>query len=293
MAKKRRSKFDTIDWIAFILVIIGGLNWGLVGFFNFNLIYALFSTGIIATVTDFLHNNGGNILKLDQHVDTENEIFFMRVEWCLTEFVIPKEKISDYFETLIASKYNMTFRLYFSDYEPRMAIFVSKMTHCLYDILAREQSKEWNVKIPLIISNHKEIEVIARRFGIDFYHIPITKENKAEQEKHQMELLEKYKINFVVLARYMQILTDKITTKYSNKIINIHHSFLPAFPGAKPYHSAFERGVKIIGATAHYVTEELDQGPIIEQEVIRISHKDSLADLKKIAHEHAHRSIMA
>ncbi len=168
----------------------------------------------MATVTDFLHNNGGNILKLDQHVDTENEIFFMRVEWCLTEFAIPKEKIGDYFETLIASKYNMTFRLYFSDYEPRMAIFVSKMTHCLYDILAREQSNEWNVKIPLIISNHKDIEVIAGRFGIDFYHIPITKENKESQEKHQMQLLEKYKINFVVLARYMQILTDKITTKY-------------------------------------------------------------------------------
>ena len=235
--------------------------------------------GIVATVTDFLYGNGGNITELDQHVDKQYNVFFMRVEWDLAGFSIPKDKVSDYFNTLIASKYNMKFKLYFSEHIPRMAIFVSKLAHCLYDILARAQSKEWKVEIPLIIGNHADTALIAKQFGIDFFHLEITPENKAAQEDEQLRLLNDYRIDFVVLARYMQILTDKVIKQYPNKIINIHHSFLPAFPGAKPYHSAFERGVKIIGATSHYVTEELDAGPIIMQDVAHITHKDSVNDL--------------
>lgn len=235
--------------------------------------------GIVAKITDFLQNNSGNIVELDQHVDIAFGVFFMRIVWDLDGFIIPKEKIYDYFDTLIAKKYEMKFRLYFTDSISRMAIFVSKMSHCLYDILARAQSNEWQVEIPLIISNHDKLKSVAERFGIDYHHLPITAENKEQQEDKQIELLHKYNISFIVLARYMQVLTGKLIEKYPNKIINIHHSFLPAFPGAKPYHSAFERGVKIIGATSHYVTEDLDAGPIIEQDVCRITHKDSVKDL--------------
>ncbi len=235
--------------------------------------------GIIAEVTDFLHKNEGNILHLDQHVDRENGIFFMRVEWDLSEFIIPDDKIRDYFQTLIAERYNMKFNLYFSNEVPRMAIFVSKFSHCLYDILARAQSKEWKVEIPLIISNHDKLAHVAERFDIDYHVLPITSENKNEQEQKQFELLQKYKIDFIVLARYMQIISNYLIEHYPNRIINIHHSFLPAFPGARPYHSAYERGVKIIGATSHYVTEDLDAGPIIEQDVSSITHKDSIKDL--------------
>jgi len=160
-----------------------------------------------------------------------------------------------------------------------MAIFVSKMSHCLHDILSKSQSGEWNVEVPLIISNHTDLEPIARTFGIDHHTISVTKENKKNAEEKQLEILKKYKIDFIVLARYMQILSGEFVSHYPNKIINIHHSFLPAFPGAKPYHSAYERGVKIIGATSHYVTAELDAGPIIEQSVVRVSHKDNIEDL--------------
>jgi formyltetrahydrofolate deformylase len=173
----------------------------------------------------------------------------------------------------------MNFRLYFSDVKPRMAIFVSKMSHCIYDILARYTAGEWNVEIPLIISNHPDLQHVGERFGIPFHVFPITKENKAEQEAKEMELLKEHKISFIVLARYMQIVSEDMIKAYPDKIINIHHSFLPAFIGAKPYHAAFERGVKIIGATSHYVTTELDTGPIIEQDVVRITHKDSIPDL--------------
>lgn len=203
----------------------------------------------------------------------------MRIEWELKRFIIPKEKIEDYFETLYAQKYDMSFRLYFSDVKPRMAIFVSKMSHCLYDMLARYTAGEWNVKIPLIISNHPDLQPIAERFDIPFHLFPITKENKLEQEQKEMELLAKYRVNFIVLARYMQVISENMIKAYPNRIINIHHSFLPAFVGAKPYHAAFERGVKIIGATSHYVTTELDAGPIIEQDVVRITHKDSIQEL--------------
>lgn len=235
--------------------------------------------GILAEVTDFITVNKGNIIYLDQYVDHVENIFFMRIEWELKSFLIPQEKIEDYFATLYAQKYEMYFRLYFSEAKPRMAIFVSKMSHCLFDLLARYTAGEWNVEIPLIISNHPDLQHVAERFGIPFHLFPITKETKAEQEKKEMELLAEHKVNFIVLARYMQVISEQMIDAYPNRIINIHHSFLPAFVGAKPYHAAFERGVKIIGATSHYVTTELDAGPIIEQDVVRITHKDTVEDL--------------
>ena len=235
--------------------------------------------GILAEVTDFITVNKGNIIYLDQYVDHVENIFFMRIEWELKDFLVPKEKIEDYFETLYGQKYDMIFRLYFSDVKPRMAIFVSKMSHCLFDMLARYTAGEWNVEIPLIISNHPDLQHVAERFGIPFHLFPITKETKEEQERTEMELLAQNNITFIVLARYMQVISEQMISAYPNKIINIHHSFLPAFVGARPYHAAFERGVKIIGATSHYVTTELDAGPIIEQDVVRITHKDSIEDL--------------
>ena len=230
-------------------------------------------SGIVAVVTDFININGGNILYLDQYVDRENRIFFMRIEWDLTHFIIPEDKIEEYFHSLCAQKYCINFSLYFSDRIPRMAIFVSKMSHCLYDLLARYTAGEWEVEIPLIISNHPDMEIAAKRFGID------SKENKAEQEAAELALLKEYDIEFIVLARYMQIVSPEFISRFPNRIINIHHSFLPAFIGAKPYHAAFERGVKLIGATSHYVTSDLDAGPIIEQDITRISHKDPVASL--------------
>ena len=243
------------------------------------LLYCPDKQGILAEVTDFITVNKGNIIYLDQYVDHAENVFFMRISWDLDGFLIPKEKIEDYFNTLNAQKYQMTFRLYFSGTKPKMAIFVSKMSHCLYDMLARYTAGEWNVEIPLIISNHPELEHIGRRFDIPFYVFPINKENKEEQERAEMELLAKHQVNFIVLARYMQIISERMIEAFPNRIINIHHSFLPAFIGAKPYHAAFERVVKIIGATSHYVTTELDAGPIIEQEIVRITHKDTIADL--------------
>lgn len=235
--------------------------------------------GILAEVTDFITVNKGNIVYLDQYVDRVENVFFMRIAWELSDFLIPREKIEDYFRTLYAAKYGMNFRLYFSDAKPRMAVFVSKMSHCLYDMLARYTAGEWNVDIPLIVSNHPDLEHIARRFDIPFHCFPVSPDNKAEQERAEMELLAEHKVNFIVLARYMQIVSEKMIAAYPNRIINIHHSFLPAFIGARPYHAAFERGVKIIGATSHYVTTELDAGPIIEQDIVRITHKDTVSDL--------------
>ena len=235
--------------------------------------------GIVTDITNFISINNGNIIYLDQHVDHVEDIFFMRLEWDLEKFLIPNDKIEDYFDTLYAKKYCISFRLYFSDYQPRMAIFVSKMSHCLFDILARYTAGEWNVKIPLIISNHPDMKEVAERFDIPYYIFPITNENKEEQEKKELELLKEHKVDFIVLARYMQVISEDMIKKYPNKIINIHHSFLPAFVGAKPYHAAFERGVKIIGATSHYVTTELDAGPIIDQDIVRVTHKDTIQDL--------------
>ncbi|WP_434504052.1 formyltetrahydrofolate deformylase [Prevotella sp.] len=233
--------------------------------------------GIISEVTKFITDNHGNIVYLDQYVDREDGMFFMRLEWELEKFTIPREKIEDIISTLYAKRYNMEFNLYFNDDKPRMAIFVSKMSHCLYDLLARYKAGEWNVDIPCIVSNHEDLRYVAEQFDIPYYVWSIKKDhsNKAEVEAAEMELLKKERITFIVLARYMQIISDEMIKKYPNHIINIHHSFLPAFVGAKPYHQAWERGVKIIGATSHYVTAELDAGPIIEQDVTRISHKDT------------------
>ena len=243
------------------------------------LLYCPDKPGIIAQVTNFITVNKGNIVYLDQHVDHVENIFFMRIEWELDQFLIPKEKIDDYFHTLYAQKYEMVYRLYFSDTKPRMAIFVSKLSHCLYDLLSRYTAGEWQVELPLIISNHPDLEPVAQRFGIPYHVFPITAENKAQQEQEEMRLLAENRINFIVLARYMQVISDCMIDAYPNRIINIHHSFLPAFVGAKPYHAAYTRGVKIIGGTSHYVTSELDAGPIIEQDVVRITHKDTVEDL--------------
>ncbi len=233
--------------------------------------------GIISEMTKFITDNQGNIVYLDQYVDREDGIFFMRIEWALEKFTIPREKIREYIDTLYAQRYKMEFNLYFNDVKPRMAIFVSKMSHCLYDLLARYKAGEWNVEIPCIVSNHEDLRYVAEQFDIPYYVWSIKKDhsNKAEVEREEMELLKKEKVTFIVLARYMQIISDDMIKAYPNHIINIHHSFLPAFVGAKPYHQAWERGVKIIGATSHYVTAELDAGPIIEQDVTRITHKDT------------------
>ena len=233
--------------------------------------------GIISEITKFITDNHGNIVYLDQYVDHEDSMFFMRLEWELEKFTIPREKIEDIINTLYRARYNMEFSLYFNDKKPRMAIFVSKMSHCLYDLLARYKAGEWNVEIPCIVSNHEDLSYVAKQFGIPYYVWSIKKDhsNKAEVEAAEMELLKKEQVTFIVLARYMQIISDDMIRSFPNHIINIHHSFLPAFVGAKPYHQAWERGVKIIGATSHYVTAELDAGPIIDQDVTRISHKDT------------------
>ena len=235
--------------------------------------------GIILSVTNYISSNNGNIVDLDQHVDSEQKIFFMRVEWTLSDFNIPRENIGAHFGSAVAQKYQMKYTVYFRDEKIRMALMVSKMDHCFNDILSRYKSGEWNSEIPVIISNHPDMEDTANRFGIPYHYIPVSKQNKIEQEKMQLQLLSDHNIDFVVLARYMQILSENFIKNYSNRIINIHHSFLPAFPGAKPYHSAHERGVKIIGATSHYVTKELDAGPIIAQSTANISHKDRVEDL--------------
>ncbi|MEI7524798.1 MAG: formyltetrahydrofolate deformylase [Mariniphaga sp.] len=268
------------------------------------LIHCQDKQGILAAVTEFLNENRGNIIYLDQHVDHEEGLFYMRVEWELDKFAIPREKISDYFQTLIARKFDITFSLHFSDKKPRMAVFVSKMSHCLFDILSRYTAGDWDTEIPLIISNHEMLRPVAQSFGIDFHLIEKNGQNKLEQELHEIEILEKYDIDFVVLARYMQVLSERFVAHYPNRIINIHHSFLPAFAGAKPYHAAHERGVKIIGATSHYVTADLDAGPIIAQDVVRISHIDNVdslirkgRDLEKIVlseavYKHLQRKIL-
>ena len=233
--------------------------------------------GIITDVTAFITRNHGNIVYLDQYVDTIDGRLFMRIEWELDTFRIPREHIKEAVDDLFAERYEMYTSLAFSDERPRMAIFVSKMSHCLYDLLARYRAGEWEVDIPCIISNHEDLRYVADQFGIPFHvwSIAPDKSNREQVEREEMELLERENISFMVLARYMQVISDEMIERYPHHIINIHHSFLPAFIGAKPYHQAYERGVKIIGATSHYVTRELDAGPIIEQDVVRITHKDT------------------
>lgn len=234
---------------------------------------------IIASVTNFMALNNGNIIYIDQHVDREQNIFFMRLECEFSSDSFSVESFKELFQNALVDKFDFKWRIYAANKKPKMALFVSKYDHCLYDILGRYNSGELNLEIPFILSNHENLKSIADNFKIPFYHIPVTKENKKEAELKQLELLETHEIDFVVLARYMQIVSSLLIDKYSNKIINIHHSFLPAFVGAKPYHSAFKRGVKIIGATSHYITEELDAGPIIEQDVAHVSHSYSIKDL--------------
>ena len=238
--------------------------------------------GIITDITKFITDNRGNIVYLDQYVDNIERRLFMRIVWELTDFLIPRDKIKEYVNTMFGERYELIFNIYFSDVKPRMALFVSKMNHCIYDILARYKAGEWNIDIPCIISNHEDLRYVAEQFDIPYYVWSINKDhsNKEEVERAEMELMEKENITFIVLARYMQILSDKLIEAYPNHIINIHHSFLPAFIGARPYDQAYERGVKIIGATSHYVTAELDAGPIIEQDVVRITHKDTPDSLK-------------
>jgi formyltetrahydrofolate deformylase len=233
--------------------------------------------GIITEITKFITDNHGNIVYLDQYVDKVDSRFFMRIEWELTNFAIPSDKIEEYIETLYGKRYDMEFDIYFNSQKPRMALFVSKMSHCLYDLLARYKAGELDVEIPCIVSNHENLRYVAEQFDIPYYVWSINKDwsNKKEVEQAEMELLKREKITFIVLARYMQIISEEMIERYPHKIINIHHSFLPAFIGAKPYHQAYQRGVKIIGATSHYVTSELDAGPIIEQDVVRITHKDT------------------
>lgn len=234
--------------------------------------------GIIAAVTNFIHQSKGNIVYIDQYVDRLQGIFFMRLECELKPENFSKTDFSNSFQNAIGDPYTMAFDIFENDQKPKMAVFVSKYDHCLYDILARKESGELNAEIPFILSNHQDLKPIADRFNLPFYHIPVNKDNKQEAEDQQLELLRSHNVDFIVLARYMQIVSGKLISAYKDKIINIHHSFLPAFPGAKPYHSAYERGVKIIGATSHYVTEELDAGPIIEQDITRVSHLHSIQD---------------
>ena len=234
--------------------------------------------GLVRAIASFIAENGGNVLFLDQHVDSQEGVFFMRVEWDLENFVIRREDLPVFIRAL-AEPRRMTWSLHFSDVRHRLALFVSKDAHCLYDLLSRHEAGELAAEIPLIVSNHELLRPAAERFGIPFHLIPVTADTKIQAETQQRALLADHGVDTVVLARYMQVLSNEFTSSMPNGIINIHHSFLPAFPGAKPYHNAHRRGVKIIGATSHYVTADLDEGPIIEQDVIRVTHRDSVQDL--------------
>ncbi|TVQ98115.1 MAG: formyltetrahydrofolate deformylase [Spirochaetaceae bacterium] len=234
--------------------------------------------GIVADVSHFIFSYGGNIIHSSQHQDPETGTFFMRVEWDTSGFSVPAEKISAAFEP-IAAKFSMDVHLHFPDRRIRTAIFVSRQGHCLFDLLLRNREGEIDTDIALIVSNHPDMEETARWFGIPYHHFAINADTKAEVEQRQIALLKEQGIDLIILARYMQILSPNVVDAFPNQIINIHHSFLPAFVGARPYHQAFSRGVKIIGATSHYVTADLDQGPIIEQDVTRVTHRDTVEDL--------------
>ncbi len=234
--------------------------------------------GIVSGIANFLMRHNGNILHADQHQDAENGLFLMRVEWSLDDFDLSADEFATAF-TPVAEQFAMQWQLKQSQRKTRMAIMVSQYDHCLVDLLHRHHHGELACEIPLIISNHEVTKGLADYYGIPFHYLPMSKDTKAEVEAQQFALFEQYDIDLIVLARYMQILSPEFVKRYHQKIINIHHSFLPAFIGAKPYHRAFERGVKLIGATAHYVTEDLDEGPIIEQDITRISHRDQVEDL--------------
>jgi len=236
--------------------------------------------GLVASVTSVIRRFHGNVVDLDQHVDSAHRVFFMRVAW--TPASTDPAELAEFerrFVDEVARPCEMHWRLERASRRARMAVFVSRYGHCLYDVLARWESSEWNVDIPLIVSNHRDLEPVARRHGIRFEHVPVTAATKAGAERRQLELLREETVDFVVLARYMQILSPGFIEATQGRAINIHHSFLPAFAGGQPYHAAHARGVKIIGATSHYVTADLDAGPIIAQDVVTVSHKDSVEDM--------------
>ena len=234
--------------------------------------------GLVATIADFVFRHNGNILHADEHADEESKLFLMRVEFDPAQFDIDLADFAKHFSP-IAEKFEMTWRLAQSNYRQKMVILVSKYDHCLVDLLYRHQSGELPCEIPVIISNHPDNRAVADFYRVPYVVVPVAKDNKREAESKILELIKQHSADFVVLARYMQVLSDEFVQQYPQRIINIHHSFLPAFVGSKPYQQAFTRGVKLIGATSHYVTEVLDDGPIIEQDVVRISHRDSLDDL--------------
>jgi formyltetrahydrofolate deformylase len=234
--------------------------------------------GEVATIADFVYRHNGNILHADEHADEESGLFLMRVEFDPKDFNIDLADFGKHF-TPVAEAFGMKWRLAQSSVRKRMIILVSKYDHCLVDLLYRHKSGELASEIPLIISNHADNQAIADFYKIPYAIVPVTKDNKSEAEAKIQSLIDEQKPDFMVLARYMQILSNEFVNRYSQRIINIHHSFLPAFVGARPYHQAFERGVKLIGATSHYVTEVLDDGPIIEQDVVRVSHRDTVEDL--------------
>lgn len=233
-------------------------------------------TGLISRMSHFVFERGGNIIDLDEHVD--GKYFFLRIAWDMKNFSIPESEVRGAF-TPLAKEFNATWQISFTARKQRVALFVSRLDHCLQEILWRQRSGEFDVEIRLIISNHEDLRPLAGQYGIPYFVFPITSDNRGEQEKKELSLLKEHRIDTIVLARYMQILSPEFVGEYPNQIINIHHSFLPAFAGRDPYRQAYERGVKIIGATSHYVTEDLDEGPIIEQDIIRISHKDGVSDL--------------
>ena len=234
--------------------------------------------GIVAGVSNFIFKNGGNIVHADQHTSVGSKTFFMRIEWELNGFRIPRREIGAAI-TPLANRFGMKWDLRFTDEVPRVALFVSRHVHCFQDLIMRHRMGEFRAEIPLVISNHLDLKPLARQFGLKFMHFPITPANKGRQEEREIRELERHRIDLVVLARYMQVLSNTFVESWRNRAINIHHSFLPAFAGGKPYQQAYERGVKIIGATSHYVTENLDDGPIIAQDVIKISHRDSVDDI--------------
>ena len=234
--------------------------------------------GLVATVSDFIYRNDGNILDFDHHTDLEDNLFLLRATWDVGGFKIPRTEIATAFRP-VAARFGMSFELRFSDDVPRVAIFVSKLDHCLQDLLWRWRAGELRAEVPLVVSNHPDLRTLAGTFGVNYHVHAITTATKAAEETAIQERLRRERIDLLVLARYMQVLSDDFVSLWPQRIINIHHSFLPAFAGAKPYHQAFERGVKVIGATAHYVTADLDEGPIIEQDVARVSHRESIQDL--------------
>lgn len=236
--------------------------------------------GLVARIANFIFENNGNILHSDHHVDAESGLFVMRVEWELEDFRIPREEIGAKF-TPLAEQMWLGWELHFSDQRERMAIFVSKYDHCLYDLLLRHASGEMRCEVPLVVSNHPDLGPVAAQFRVPYHVFPITAATKKEQEAKELALLAEHRIDLIVLARYLQVFTPEFVARYPNRMINIHDSFLPAFVGAGPYKQAHERGVKLIGATSHYVTDRLDDGPIIEQDVMRVSHRDTVEDLKR------------